>query len=270
MQDKRSQYINYLVSCLVITLLMASLLASSITNTNAQEEFLTIPSSIKHGSEDRKLKQNQSVPSKVSQHDVPDISEDHSLKDSNGIEGTKDELKDIKTLIPLQIDLRLAGIVLVGKEYHYALIVEETTGRQKLYSVGESIKGAKLLKIDKEDVVVEKDGRTYVLRITGGSYTEVTPSEVLSGNGPPTIGISEMLPPFEPIFSKTGPPIDKNVPVEELPPFEPVVTENGPPSIGVSEELPPFEPIVIGPNPPVFAPLDSEKEFKSEIGVKRK
>jgi type II secretory pathway component PulC len=252
MQDKRSQYINYLVSCLVITLLMASLLASSITNTNAQEESLTIPSSIKHGSEDRKLKQNQSIPSKVSQHDVPDISEDHSLKDSNGIEGTKDELKDITTLIPLQIDLRLAGTVLVGKEYHYALIVEETTGRQKLYSVGESIRGAKLLKIGKESIVVEKDGRTHVLRITGGSYTEVTPSEVLSGNEPPTIGVSEELPFFEPVFSETGPPVDENIHVEELPPFEPITNSTDPPvdPEGLYEDLPEFVPFENDSGPP--------------------
>ena len=84
-------------------------------------------------------------------------------------------------------------------------LMDETTGKQGMYKLGESINEATVLKIDKESIIVEKDGRAQVLRITGGSYTEAAPSEMLSGNVPPSIGVSEELPYFEPVFSETGP-----------------------------------------------------------------
>ena len=162
------------------------------------------------------------------------------------------ELGDIKSLPPIQLDLRLAGTALVGKEYSYALIVEEMTGRQNLYSVGESIRGAKVLKIDKESIVVEKDGRTHVLKITGGTYTEADSSEILTKEGPPTIGVSEELPFFEPVFSETGPPVDENIHVEELPPFEPITNSASPPvhPEGLYEGLQEFVPFENDSGPP--------------------
>ncbi len=229
MQDKKSRYKGFLISGLVIALLPIFLLVRNATDIDAMEESITTPSSIKEVSDESKKTPDQFTPSKVSRHDVAGIEDDHQLGGSNGIEGTKDELKDVKTLPRLQFDLRLAGTVLVGKEYAYALIVEETTGRQNLYSVGESIKGAKLLKIDKESVVFEKEGRTQVLRLTWGSSIEEAPSAIETGVGPPSMGASGGLPPFEPVFSETGPPVDESIPVKELPHFEPVVSETGPP-----------------------------------------
>jgi hypothetical protein len=151
------------------------------------------------------------------------------------------ELKDIKTLPPIQLGFRLVGTIIAGEENSYAVIMDETTGTQGMYKSGESINEVTVLKIDKESIIVEKDGRAQVLRITGGSS-----SEMLSGDVPPSIGVSEELPYFEPVFSETGPPVDENVLVEELPHFEPVFSETGPPvdDEGSYEDLPEFEPSI--------------------------
>ncbi len=243
MQDKKFQYRGYLIVGLVITFL----LVGNITFTNAQEEYTVTHSSIQD-----EAVTDQSIPSKVSRHDVPDISEDHSLKDSNGIEEPRNEPKFIKTLAPLQTHLRLAGTVLVGKEYTYALIAEETTGRQNLYSVGESIKGAEILKIDKDSVVIEKEGKIWVLKVTGVTNSENSLSETHTENGPLFTGVSEELPFFEPVFSETGPPVDENIHVEELPPFEPITNSTGPPvdPEGLYEGLQEFIPFENDSGPP--------------------
>ena len=119
-----------------------------------------------------------------------------------------------------------------------------------MYKLGESINEATVLKIDKESIIVEKDGRAQVLRI-GGSYTEAVPSEMLSEDVPPSIGVSDGLPYFEPVYSETGPPVDENVSVKVLPHFEPITNNTGPQVDDGSfhEDLPGFEPFVsyIGP-----------------------
>lgn len=226
MQDKKYQYISYLVSGLMITFLITFILGSSITNTNAREESLTIPSSIQHELDERKVQTGESIPSMASQRDIYNIREVPEP--------------------PIQLNFRIAGTVLVGKGYTYALILEEATGRQNLYSVGETVKGAKVLKIDRDSIVIEKDGRTHVLRITRGSYTDTPLTEILFGDGPPTIGVSAELPFFEPAFSETGPPVDENAPVEVFPLFEPITNNTGP-SInteGLYEDLLEFTPFI--------------------------
>ncbi len=168
------------------------------------------------------------------------------------ISSKQHELKDIKTLPPLQLDFRLVGTIIAGEENSYAVIEDETSGKQGMYKLGESINEATVLKIDKENIIVEKDGRTQVLRITGCSYTEAAPSEMLSEDVPPSIGVSEELSYFEPVFSETGPPVDENVLVEELPHFEPITNNTGPPvdDEGPHEDLPEFEPFVSYMGPP--------------------
>jgi len=162
------------------------------------------------------------------------------------------ELRDIKTLNSLQLDFRLVGTIIAGEENSYAVIEDETTGKQGMYKLGASINEVTVLKIDKESIIVEKGGMAQVLRITGGSYTEAASSEILSGDRPPSTGVSEELSYFEPVFSETGPPVDENVHVEELPRFEPITNNTGPPvdeNMHV-EELPHFDPITNSTGPP--------------------
>jgi hypothetical protein len=168
------------------------------------------------------------------------------------ISSKQHELKENKSLSPIQLDFRLAGTIIAGEENSYAIIMDETTGKQCTYKSGESINEATVLKINKESIIVGKDGSAHVLRITGGSYTEAAPSEMLSGDVPPSIGVSEELPYFEPVFSETGPPVDENVDVEELPHFEPVTNNTGPPldSEGLYEDLPEFIPFESDSGPP--------------------
>ena len=168
-------------------------------------------------------------------------------KSSATISSKLHELRDIKTLHSLQLDFRLVGTIIAGEENSYAIIMDETTGRQGMYKSGESINEATVVKIDKESIIVEKDGRAQVLRITGGSA-----SEMLRGNVPPSTGVSEKLTYFEPVFSKTGPPVDENVPVEDLPRFEPITNSTGPlvDDEGSREDLPEFEPFVSYMGPP--------------------
>jgi hypothetical protein len=153
------------------------------------------------------------------------------------------ELDDIKSLPSIQLDFRLVGTIIAGEENSYAVIMDETTGKQGMYKLGESINEAKVLKIDKDSIIVEIEKRIFILRITGGNYT---------ADGSPAIGASEELPFFEPVFSETGPPVHENVAVEELPPFEPVTNSTGPPvdPEGLYEDLPEFIPFESDSGPP--------------------
>jgi hypothetical protein len=238
---------------LLIAFPLAFLLVRGIISTNTQREDLTLQS-MQEVSEIGEEVADQSISPRESPQDVLAIREDYPSKDFNDTEEVQKELKDIKSppLPPLQLDLRLAGTV-ISKEHSYALTVDETTGKQGLYRLGEKVKGVTLLKIERERVVIEKDGRTQVLRLTRGSSVEEAPSAIETGVGPPSMGASEGLPPFEPVFSETGPPVDKSIPVKELSHFEPVVSETGPPvdeSIP-TKALPPFEPVFSETGPPV-------------------
>ncbi len=168
------------------------------------------------------------------------------------ISSKQHELRDIKTLHSLQLDFRLVGTIIAGEENSYAVILDETTGKQGMYKFGASINEATVLKIDKESIIVEKDGRAHILRITEGSYTEAAPSDILSGDRPPSIGVSEELPYFEPVFSETGPPVDENVLVKELPHFEPITNNTGPPvdDEDFHEDFPGFIPFESDSGPP--------------------
>jgi hypothetical protein len=168
------------------------------------------------------------------------------------ISSKQHDLRDINTFHSKQLDFRLVGTIIAGEENSYAIIMDETTGKQGMYKSGESINEATVIRIDKDSIIVEKDRSAHVLRITGGSYTESAPSEMLGGDVPPSIGVSEELPYFEPVYSDTGPPVDENVPVEELQHFEPVFSDTGPPvdDENLHEDLPEFEPFVSYMNPP--------------------
>ncbi len=167
------------------------------------------------------------------------------------ISSKQHELKEIQSIPPLLLDFGLVGTIIAGEQNSYAVIMDETTGKQSMYKLGESINEATVLKIDKESIIVEKDGRAQVLRM-GSSYTEAAPSEMLSGDGPPSIGVSDGLPYFEPVYSETGPLVDENVSVKELPHFEPVTNSAGPPvdPEGLYEDLPEFIPFASDSGPP--------------------
>ena len=163
------------------------------------------------------------------------------------ISSKQHELKEIQSIAPLQLDFGLVGTIIAGEQNSYAVIMDETTGKQGMYKLGESINEATVLKIDKESIIVEKDGTAHILRMAGGSYTEAAPSEMLSEDVPPSIGVSEELPYFEPVYSETGPPVDENVSVKELPHFEPITNNTGPQvdDGGFHEDLPEFKPTII-------------------------
>ncbi len=253
MQGKKLQYRGYLIAGLVITFL----LVGNITYTDAQGEYPATLSTIQHESEEGKTGPEQTIPSEISKQDVSGIEKGHKLGKSNSIEETQKGFKDINSHTSLQLGLRLAGTVLLGKEHSFAVIVDKKTGKQRLYRLGQSVKGITILKIGRESILVEKEGMTQVLRVTRGNIIEEGPSKNRTENGPPSIGVSEMLPTFEPVVTVNGPP---SIGVsEQLPPFKPVVTEYGPPSIGESKELPHFEPITLGSSPPVFDHLDGDK-----------
>ena len=180
------------------------------------------------------------------------------------ISSKEHESGDIKSFPLLQLDFRLVGTIIAGEENSYAVIMDETTGKQGMYKLGESINEAKVLKIDKDSIIIEIEKRIFILRITGGNYT---------AGGSPAIGALEELPYFEPVFSETGPPVDENVLVEELPHFEPVFSESGPPvdENVLVEELPPFEPVTNSTGPQVdpegvYEDLPEFEPFESDSG----
>ncbi len=80
------------------------------------------------------------------------------------ISSKQHELRDIKTLHSIKLDFRLVGTIIAGDENSYAVIEDETTGKQSMYKLGESINKATVLKIDKESIIVEKNGRANVPR----------------------------------------------------------------------------------------------------------
>ena len=253
MQNTKSRYIGFLISGLLVSLLPTFLLLRNTTDIEAMEESLTPLSSNNKVSDESKKAPDQFVPSKVSRHNVAGIEDDHQSGSSNGIKGTKDELKNVKTLPRLQLDLRLAGTILKGKKTSSALIVEDITGRQNLYRVGDSINGAKLIKIDKKSVVFEKEGKYQVLKLIGSKFTAPSPSEIQNENEQLFPGGSTKITPFEPVISKTGPPVDDNVHVEEFPLFEPIVNSTGPPVDFEEsyENLPEFVPFESDSGPSV-------------------
>ncbi len=114
-------------------------------------------------------------------------------KSSATISSEQHELRDTEKLHSLKLDIRLVGTILASEENSYAVIEDETTGKQGLYKLGESIYGATVLKIDKDCIIVEKDRKAQVLKITGGSYTKTTLLEMLSRNVPPSNGASTDL-----------------------------------------------------------------------------
>jgi type II secretory pathway component PulC len=219
---------GFLVSGLVIGLLSVFLLLRNTANIEAMEEFIPPLSSSRVITNEINNTPDRFVPSKVSQSGISKKGKVHLFNDFNSLENLKDELKNIKALPRLQLDLRLAGTVLLGKEASYALIVDEISGKQNLYSVGASIKGAKILKIGKTNVVFEKAGKAYVLKVVKGSYTVPIPPEKLKENGPLHTKVTVELPYFEPVFNKTGPPIDSEDFYENLPEFEPYENDSGP------------------------------------------
>ncbi len=168
------------------------------------------------------------------------------------ISSKQHELEDIKSLHPIQLDFRLVGTIIAGDKNSYAVIMDETTGKQGMYKIGESINEATVLKIGKESIIIEKDGKTRIMTITGGNYTAAAPSEMLSADSPASTSIPKELPYFEPVFSETGPPVDENIHVEELPHFDPITNNTGPQvdDEGTHENLPEFEPFEsdIGPS----------------------
>ncbi len=103
------------------------------------------------------------------------------------------ELRDTNTLHSFQIDFRLVGTIIASEGRSYAVIEDETTVQQGMYKSGESINGATVLKIDKESIIVKKDGVTQVLRISEGSSPKM-----LSGDVLPSIGVSDGLLSIEP------------------------------------------------------------------------
>ncbi len=84
-------------------------------------------------------------------------------------------LRDIELLSSIQLDFRLVGVIIAGYEKSYAIIMNEVTGKGGMYQIGDSINEATVLKIDKESILVDKDGMTQVLRVTGGDYTADDP-----------------------------------------------------------------------------------------------
>lgn len=154
---------------------------------------------------------------------------------------------------PFGLSLKLMGTVLREHEDSSAVILNEASGEEGLYEVGDTIDSATLLKIEKESVVLEKDGVTRVLRITWSVGGETQAGDMDSEDGPPFTGVAEEFEKFEPVVVEEGPPVDPNAPVTELPHFEPIVVEGGPPvdpNMPV-KELPPFEPFTSPTGPPV-------------------
>ncbi len=131
--------------------------------------------------------------------------------------------------VPFGLSLKLVGTVLREDEKSSAVILNEISGEERLYRVGDTIESVTLLEISKESVVLEKDGVTQVLRITSSVGGEAQAGDVDSENGPPFTGVAEEFEKFEPVVVEGGPPVDPNMPVKELPPFEPITSPTGPP-----------------------------------------
>ena len=52
------------------------------------------------------------------------------------ISSKQHELREIKTLHSLQLDFRLVGTIIAGHENSYAVIEDETSGKQGMYKSG--------------------------------------------------------------------------------------------------------------------------------------
>ncbi len=127
-----------------------------------------------------------------------------------------------------KIDFRLVGSIIVENGNSYAIIEDEITGKQSIYTLGDSINGATVFKINKESIILVKNEQAHILMVTGGSHSESTPPETVTEIVPFSIDKSDKFPSFEPVFSMTGPAVDEYVAVKELPYFNPITNNTGP------------------------------------------
>jgi hypothetical protein len=173
--------------------------------------------------------------------------------DGNFTEEASSGTKKERESRPLSLTLRLAGTVVGKGKESRAVIVDEETGTSHTYGVGDSIKESKVLEIYNDSIVLEKDGMTQRLSFSGDSSENTSLHAATGGSEPPVTGEQvEELEPFEPVVSETGPPVDEGIPVDDLPPFEPITRDTGPPVDPTVEQRDflPFEPIVSEGGPP--------------------
>ena len=152
-----------------------------------------------------------------------------------------------------EVNFKLVGTIIESGKGSYAIIVDEDTGERGNYRVGDTISAFKVLKLDRDRVVIEREGSIQVLVFKGSNYDEAfhdISSDVQKG----VIieGSEQTLTQFEAVAVEEGPPRDGNLPVKDLPYFKPITNDTGPPMNPkqVYRDLPEFIPIESDSGPP--------------------
>jgi type II secretory pathway component PulC len=152
-----------------------------------------------------------------------------------------------------ELNFKLVGTIIESGKGSYAIIVDETTGESGNYRVGDTISGFKVLKLDRDSVVLEREGRAQVLVFKGSNNAQTFHDMAADVDNEVLIkGSEQTFIQFEPVVVEEGPPIDENIPVKDLPYFEPITNDTGPPSNPeqVYRDLPEFIPIESESGPP--------------------
>lgn len=74
---------------------------------------------------------------------------------------------------PPKLDLELQGVISGPPQFARALIKDHAVGTLDNYRTGNSVGGARIVKIEKKSVVLEKNGREYVLKINNTNNDSV-------------------------------------------------------------------------------------------------
>lgn len=134
----------------------------------------------------------------------------------------------------------------------FVILQDSATGRRGVYKAGGVVKGAKIVEVNREDVVFEREGATEAIPlrksaamrqgtapVPGG--TVASPEAFPGASGPGDDSFS-----FDPVTSAAGPAVDGGE-APELPYFEPITNDTGPVApIGEGyepKELPEFVPV---------------------------
>ena len=87
-------------------------------------------------------------------------------KDTEGAKREKSNVEEASTRTLTKLNLALKGTMIGYPDRHFAIIEDKSARKQDIYSIGDPIKDAELVKILKDTVILRRDGQEETLIMT--------------------------------------------------------------------------------------------------------
>lgn len=215
--------IKSLLICLITGILLAKIYAPSLNkrniDTTTKKDSQAIVSTDKYSTSVDKVR----LDNLFSQFD-----ENTAKYSANLIGSVGNKAVNANKGISIPFSLGLTGTVLKENEASCAIFFDKNTLSQNYYRIGQSVRGVKILEINKDSVVVEYLG--VIRKLDIGRFineARTQPNFQVEKRRNDSVVIKH-LPYFEPVINAEGPPIDPNVRYRPLPEFVPVKNNIGP------------------------------------------